>query len=884
MSKGNTSGLTTVSLDGAANVNGYNAAATPNAFGAGIGAGMQQVGSAIHHTGLEVMNVQTEGAEWATEAKVNDDYANQYIPKASELRANYDMLRGQDKVLGYDQYVKGLQTLNSDFLASQPNPYGRKLIDSTIKQHTAYEISGAKRELVASQKEFNDQATYDRLQANNSLAADNYNNPAFVQNLSAQNLGLIERQHIDVGYDLNHSQHAAIVQQTYRADQGSMAVGMIERAVQSGDATAANQLRSEYATVIPGYQQLKLDNTLHVLNMQHAGSQTVSAFSSGMPMPPVVGAPAAQTQALVANTAKARGVDLNEALTVLQIESANGQNRGARGTLGQDKESAGKPDAEQAISLCDNWDLATGTARNSLGREPLGWEKYVVYQQGAGGGPALLHAAQDAPDKRAVDVLAPLYKNRDDALDAVIGNGGNASMTAQDFVDHISKVYQSNAKKSYSEFGDSELPGNAILAPHQDAPPAVQPGATPMQALLNFNSKVPQLLAQINGIPNVEVREGVMKAFKQDHAKYQEAATAYQTVLVNQAGQLMANPTFTSMDQVPAEMYAALATDHPQTLMVMEKRAEANANRNTAAPLDFAKPEMLGSQIAARVSAAKIRSADTGKPLQIFTDHDKKLLASNWEQQSTANRLTLLNDLHENLPDGTDYRDVVQQIKPDSPVTAIAGGFVGLKGQTLAKSGFFSSGDIYVTPQVVAQKLLEGEELLNPSKTEKKENGTGKVFPMPSDESDVKGLRPGFNSYVGDAFRGNATAYSYAYQAYRAYYAAEASQRGVYSTELDDGIAEVAMRSVLGTVVDKNGAKTLAPWGMSESDFNDVGKVQFEQTIAANGYDPAVVQWRDVKLQNKIGQQGAYFAMIGAGYLLDKKGRPLTINILKGGS
>lgn len=550
--------------------------ATAEGMGAGVGRAIEGIGQQIGESNKEVTQQYVAFQQKATEAKVNDDYANKYVPAATDLKSQYEQLRGQDKIAGYDGYIQGLSDLNKQFTSSQPNPYGQRAMASLVNSHFAAETQQAKLQLVQSQKEFSDKATYDMINANNQMAADNYNNPALVESIQNQNNNHILLQHLDAGHDPLDLENASLIKSAQDASTADMANGMIKTAVNAGDLDSANQIRTNYSSVMPGYQKLSVDNLLHTANIQQTSQDTVKAITTGNPVPQAVGAPPSHVQAMVADTAKSSEVDPNNALTVLRIESADGTNTGIRGTLGQDKESAGKSLEEQAAALCKNLKTANQRAADTLGRQPEPWEGYMVYQQGIGGGAALLQALKNNPNAKAVDVIAPLYKDKDTAASAISGNGGNVAMTVSDFADHIKQVYNDSAARANCNFGTSATPGDAIQAPHQTPGVTIQPAASPTQALLNFDKKAPDIINQINSIPNDEVREGVMKQFNMERQKYSDAANAYKTVLLNQAGQLAADPNFTSMDQVPSELNSALAVDHPQTIAYLERRAQYN--------------------------------------------------------------------------------------------------------------------------------------------------------------------------------------------------------------------------------------------------------------------------------------------------------------------
>lgn len=553
---------------------GVRVQARPEDFGS-------QIGQALSQSGNQAEDIGNHFAQMAAEAKVNDDYANRYVPAAAQLRSQYDSLRGQDKVSGYDGYISGLQNLNKQFTAAQPGYYGQKLMSSQIDRHVEGEIFGAKKELVTSQQQFSDQARYDAIRANNAEAAQNYNNPTLVNSYQTQNDNHILINHIDSGVDPNSEEGKSLISDAQKNSTGQMATGMIQTAFNRNDVASANALRANYANFIPGYQKLALDNTLHLQNMDITGKQATQALTSGKPLPEVIGAPPSQIQGLVANTAKANDIDPNSALAILRIESSNGQNLGSRGTLGQDKGSAGKPLGDQAQALCANLKAASNQATAALGRQVEPWETYTVYQQSASGGVALLKAAQESPNTNAVQVLSQFYKSPKDALSAINNNGGNSTMSVSDFVDHIKQVYTDNAKRANCDFSNTDNPGNSITNLHQTSGVTVQPASSPIQAQLNFEKKVPDIVNQINNIPNYDVRAGVMKAFNQEKQIHGDAATAYKNVLITQAGQLAADPKFTSIDQIPPEMHAALSADHPQTLDYMEKRAQVNLDKKS---------------------------------------------------------------------------------------------------------------------------------------------------------------------------------------------------------------------------------------------------------------------------------------------------------------
>lgn len=584
--------------DSSATVGAYQTEhATPNDFGAQIGAAQEKFGDTGQKVGAENLALATDLARSSTEAKVNDDYANKYAPAAADLRNKYDQLQGQDKINGYDSYINGLQDLNRQFTSDQTAPYGQQLMSGLINRHVSGEIDGAKRELVQSQLQFSNQAAADKVMADSGYAAQNYNNPEIANQVAQSNDATIAIQHLDAGYDLSNPDHQAVVEDAQRTARGSMAVSMIDNALSRGDAAGANKLRAQYGDSIPGYQQLALDNTLHVENMRQTGVNGADAIKNGRPLPPVIGAPPAVVQAAVVDAAQTAGVEQNHALTVAYIESNMGRSVGTRGDIGQT--GKGGDLNEQATNMATELKKSEAVASNALGRPAEPWEQYACYQQGEGGGPALLKAAQENPNAKAVDVLAPLYSKPKAAMDAVVNNGGNPTMSASDFLTFIKKRYDDNAARAECEIPSSQAaaqpdpvtgvatqeqagPPNlaqALIAPHTDTGPVVQPAATPRQTLNNFDVKYPDMVARANAIPNLEVRQAVLKNINQQREILSNSSTAYSSQLLSKADQLAADPKFTDMNQVPSELSSLLLTEHPQTLTYLENKAKDNADR-----------------------------------------------------------------------------------------------------------------------------------------------------------------------------------------------------------------------------------------------------------------------------------------------------------------
>ena len=347
-------------------------------------------------------------------------------------------------------------------------------------------------------------------------------------------------------------------------------------------------------------------------------------------------------------------------------------------------------------------------------------------------------------------------------------------------------------------------------------------------------------------------------------------------------------------DMTPAQQAALVESSKPEPgddfaqnqknyATLAQAVTEVNKQRNTD-PIAFAQARWLAPAepfdpsdaygVAQRAAVARQMHDTYGTPLTPLTAGEAQQLSASLAQAPTDGKLAALKGLRDNFDDPAVYQAALQQIRPDSPVTAMAGMYLGLDKQLTTGTHWFKPDDT-ISADTVAARLVQGEALINPPKTDGKEDGSGKRFPMPGDAG-AGGLRQTFDDYTGTAFRGLPKAADQAYQAYRAFYAAEASRRGDYSGVGNPEIAAIAAKSVVGTVARTNGKDVIAPWGMDETTFHDLAKLSFDRAAAAQGYSG--VSFGDVALENS-GEPNTYRAAAGAGYVLGKDRRPHTITL-----
>lgn len=579
-----------------------NVRATPGAFGGQVGEAMQEYGGAVSKAASEAADLGNKYAKMATEAKANESIVNDWAPQAAQLRANFDNLQGQDKINGYDSYIRGLQAGGNKFIESAGSPYEQQIRSQWVTRHIANEIDGARREQVSAIQQFEDDARGKKLLLHQKESIDNYQDPDIIGQNKSMSDAEILKHYIDQGANPNDPAEMGFIQRQQKALNGQTAAAMTSKAISDGNIDRAAQIYDQNKQDIPGHQQLAIDNTLHIASIGATSENNARAILAGQPLPDGVGRPPIGVQIAVAKAAGDAGIDPNQALTIARIESNYGQNVGKRGDIGQ----TGKPGTleEQSANMVSALKTAAPAASNALGRQAEPWEQYVVYQQGVGGGPALLKAATATPNARAVDVLRPFYKNPNDALDAVANNGGNSNMTSGQFLDFIKQKYNAASDRAkceipgslmvpqYTQVGQAEEQvkappsmADAMAQQHVSVGAAVQPGVNPKQDLANFDKIYTGAIAQAQMITNVGEREGTIKSLDRQRSSYVRAAQAFDTVLNDQLETYFKNPKFTDQNMIPPELRAQLTYEQLN-------RAERVAENNLASSAGVSTKDM----------------------------------------------------------------------------------------------------------------------------------------------------------------------------------------------------------------------------------------------------------------------------------------------------
>lgn len=292
-------------------------------------------------------------------------------------------------------------------------------------------------------------------------------------------------------------------------------------------------------------------------------------------------------------------------------------------------------------------------------------------------------------------------------------------------------------------------------------------------------------------------------------------------------------------------------------------------------PLDLTDADKLAGSIAARIGPAKALRDSLGTPYRLLSADEAKALGASFNAFDAGNKAAALGALAQQLP-AAEYAQVIAAIKDKSPTVAIAGRIMGngRAAEVGTQGSLWWKSPVRMDATDIAQTMLRGDALLNPTAADKEAGGAAK-FAMPSDSA-TSGLRSQWSDVVGDAYRGDGEAEAQAYQAFRAMYAGLASQAGKNDGILDEQIATTAARAVIGNVGDWNGKNVLPPYGMDFNAFKDAAAQQWEAVRArVPGHDSQDLDGFDL---DRLGE-GVYAVSDGLSPVTDANGQPVILRI-----
>lgn len=287
----------------------------------------------------------------------------------------------------------------------------------------------------------------------------------------------------------------------------------------------------------------------------------------------------------------------------------------------------------------------------------------------------------------------------------------------------------------------------------------------------------------------------------------------------------------------------------------------ANRNGTEVAPLDFSAlnpnasaaaaatggqdpKQQFSAQIADRMTTLKALQKQYGPTISSspLLPQEASALAGQLDNSPPKQAAQMLVGLRSAANDDVAYQNIMRQIAPHSPVTAIAGTMVNSSAPASTPAWF----DQNFAPKLddVAH-ILSGDSLLNPNKaaTGQQEKGELKsTVPMPSDGTNTTpGLRDAFINGTGgvkgakDLFRDRPELGEAYFAAFKAADAGLRAEAGDLKGEPNGSIEKQALKIALGNTVDFNGAQVKVPDGMDPSKFKGYVNNAVAAAVQASG-------------------------------------------------
>lgn len=282
-------------------------------------------------------------------------------------------------------------------------------------------------------------------------------------------------------------------------------------------------------------------------------------------------------------------------------------------------------------------------------------------------------------------------------------------------------------------------------------------------------------------------------------------------------------------------------------------------------PLDFgaladpAKGPALTAQIQQRATMVAELRKKYGPQVQtrLLLPQESAMVVAALDKLPPTDRAELFGGLRRASGSVANYSAVMQQIAPDAPVTAFAG-MLYLRGDRGQKASTL---------------VMQGEALLNRTKSDKADDGKFKAVKMPEQSAFDAVL----SDKVGTAFRDRPEAYALAMQAVRAGYAGAAATDGDVSGELNEKRIFNIVKAVVGETIDYNDrGDVFVPYGMDPDDFEDRVEAAWLERL------PELPKDLPQDLERYGLQQaadGRYYVTAGRAFVKDARGNPFILEI-----
>ena len=449
--------------------------ASPEAFGSQVGQAVAGVGQGLDQASAAAMQVrQVQNVALVNDATTRLQNAANTIAFGDGTTTNPGFFgkQGSDALSAYPDAQTALNKAQSDIQASLP-PDAQRDFSSYARRYVGSRLDSFGQHFEQQRAVYTDQLASAAVDADTSSAVGFYNDPTKMQSAVADGRYRIEQQANLTG------EAPEVTQDKLSRFTSGVYAGVADRIAEQ-DPVAAWKYYQDNQTLISGPVQSALESKL---------KPELYALSSRNDADTIMNGGFGAVSQGVVSEADRQGVDPTLALTTAKIESGMGARlqsptSSASGVFGMmpatfaEQGGTNPNDTGQQITTgVKNLAASSATANDAVGGNAAPWQIYLVHQQGAAGGPALLKAD---PGESAVAALTQAYGgNATLATRAITGNGGSADMTVGQFRNLIQGTY--------------EQASSTVSVPSPGAAPGVPTSNDPRDHLATW-------LSQANGV------------------------------------------------------------------------------------------------------------------------------------------------------------------------------------------------------------------------------------------------------------------------------------------------------------------------------------------------------------------------------------------------
>lgn len=455
--------------------------ATPSDFGAQVGEAVGRLGSSLGQASDTAAQIALVTQQSINATNTNNNLVN--FQKALDTQSygdpndpsskGYFALNGAAAVNGLADASAAAEKARTDLMANM-SPAAARMFDVQSRRMLDQTISSYSRYSLGQQKAWQDQSAQDALSAQLNTAILNRNDPSSFNQALANTKSTVATWGKQNGWSDEQIQNQITDAQS-KLNLGVLKAKAIDNPIEAWNFYKQNQQH------FTGTDQMEAETLLKPSVMASQATSDANTIMSGT---------AGNVSQAVSTEATHQGVDPGLALTTAKIESGMGvrlknPNSQASGVFGMmpgtwQQQGGGNPNdvGEQVRVGVKNLADSTKIADDTVGGNAQPWQVYIVHQQGAAGGPALLKAD---PNSSAVDALTPAYKgNKGAAEAAIVSNGGSANMSAGQFLSMWQQRYAAAAgtvSAPGASGGEYEAAVGTNAGTGQPLPPSITPGS-----------------------------------------------------------------------------------------------------------------------------------------------------------------------------------------------------------------------------------------------------------------------------------------------------------------------------------------------------------------------------------------------------------------------